>query len=115
MYDTIDARETATQNDLDVLSYTGRRLMRRAALRYTQQPPNLRDAAQCALDTGQVCVGDDLPTQPRYTMEALVLKDAVEATGGIEDDSWLNDVVPLQPRPIQKEQSSNADTLTCWF
>lgn len=62
------------------------------------------------LETGQAACS---PVECEYECESYSGANA-------EDDAWLNDVAPLQPRsisqkPIPKEQLEHTQFLTCWL
>jgi hypothetical protein len=118
-----------------VLSYSGRRVMMRVARRNSYTLPSwvTNGFVLGEREYGQSITSDDIPTEPRYVMEALMPKEAVAAMAQAmeaveaanvgeeeervykEDVSWLNDVAPRQSAPIHKERFTAEHLLTCWF
>lgn len=107
--------------------------MRRVARRYSYTlPPWVTSGFVLGEhEHRQALASDDIPTEPRYVMEALMPKEPAMGTseamcamevGDVneisedgEDASWLNDVAPQSPAPIHKERLSAEHLLTCWL
>jgi hypothetical protein len=97
------------------------RLAMRAGMRYTTQAhPALEPGREWAVPE-QHRQNETPLREPGSVLEPLALKTQATAPDEMmEDESWLNDVIPARhrptlPVPIPGEQLADDQTLTCWL